>query len=103
MVIVSVGKDDAAPLGPEAAVRRVEEPGHPQAHPAVAERRLALPDALGEMSDHRLERLARLDVGAPDIAGAVADEELAPALGPLAEFDAAVVDLDRLGGVQLVE
>src|SRR5512135_857409 len=99
----SVGKNDAAPLGPNAPGRRLQKPDHAQPHRPVAERGLPLPDALGEVGDHPLQRLSRLDVRAPDVAGAIADHELAPILEALAQLDAPVVDFDRLGGVELVE
>ena len=56
-------------------------------------------------ANDRLQRLAGLDVRAPDVAGAVADEQPAAlvdrvASGPSGhEVDPAVVDLDRLDGL----
>ena len=44
---------------------------------SVAQRWLLVADALGEVTDHRLQRLARLNVRAPDVAGAVVDHQFA--------------------------
>src|SRR3954454_8817705 len=92
----SIGEDDAAALRPDAPGRGLELADHAQAQFPVAERRLAVADALGEMADHPLEGLARLDVRASDVAGAIADQEPVPFLGRLSQLDPPVVDLDRL-------
>src|SRR5262249_8974244 len=86
----------------DARRRRLQQPHHPQPQPPVAQRRLGGADALGEVGGHAAQRLGRLDVRAPDVAATVADQQPVPAAGPV-HLDAAVVELDRLGGVQLVE
>src|SRR5437764_180347 len=98
-----VGEYDAPPLGADAACRGFEEADDAEPEPPVADRRLPLPDALGEVGDHPAERLARLDVGAPDVAGPVINQQLPATLGALVQVDPAVVHLDRLGRVELVE
>ena len=101
--MVSIGKDDAAALGAEAPRGRLQEPDHAEAQLPVAQRRLLFADAFGEVADDLLQRLARLDVRAPDVPGSIADQQLAAIIQACTQVDPAVVDLDRLGRVQLVE
>src|SRR5437763_1750782 len=71
-----VGEDDAPSLGADAACRGFEEADDAKPEPPVADRRLPLPDTLGEVADHTAEGLARLDVRAPDVAGPVINQQL---------------------------
>src|SRR4051794_17986913 len=98
--IIPVGEDDPAALGPDAAGRGLQQADHAQAEVAVAQGPPPPANAFGEVADHLLERLAGLDVRAPDVTAAVVDQELAPLLDALPQLDAAVVNLDGLGGVQ---
>src|SRR5262245_60352132 len=98
-----VTEDHPAALGPDAPGGGLQQADDAQPQLPVADRRAPLQGALGEVAGHRLQRLARLDVRAPDVAAAVVDQQLAPLLLAGAELDPLVVDLDRLGRVQLVE
>src|SRR5205809_2865465 len=69
--IMPVGENDPPALRPEAPRRRLQQPHHTQTHLAVTQRSCAVADALGEVGRHRLQRLARRDVRAPHVAGAV--------------------------------
>ena len=91
------------PWAREAARRGLQEPDHAQTEIPIAQGRFSLADALGEMTHDRLQGLSRLDVRAPDITRTIVDHELVPIVRALAEIDAAVVDLDRLSRVELVE
>src|SRR5262245_31204047 len=81
--VARAGQDDAAALGADAATGGLQVADHPQAQPAVADRRAALADALGEVADDALQRLARLNVRAEHVTGAVADQQPPPALRAL--------------------
>src|SRR5262245_37515164 len=86
-----VGQDDAAALGADAAGGGLQVADDAQAQPAVADRRLALADALREVADDALQRLARFDVRAEHVAAAVTDQPPPPLLRVAGELDAAVV------------
>src|SRR5687767_1791733 len=64
----SVGTDyHATTLGADAARGRLEQPDDAQPEPAVADRRgVSFANAPGKVAHRPLERLARLDVRAPD-------------------------------------
>src|SRR6476659_2681920 len=94
-----VREDDAAALGPNAPGGGLQVADDAEAQPAVAGRRPAGADTLREMGDDPLQGLARLDVRAHDVAGAVADQEPPAAVGVAGEVDAAVVDPPRFGRV----
>ena len=98
-----IGKDNPAPLSAQAARRGLQKPDHAQTEIPIAQGRFSLADALGEMTHDRLQGLSRLDVRAPDITRTIVDHELVPIVRALAEIDAAVVDLNRLSRVELVE
>src|SRR5450759_217759 len=80
-----------------AAVERrlggLERGDHLQAGPAVGERRLAAAHAVYEVLGLEPERLGARHLGRDDVAGAVAQLELAEVRG-LLEVDAVVEDLD---------
>src|SRR5438128_2212694 len=96
-------KNDASALGADAARGGLEQTDDAEAEVPVAKRRDPIANAVGELADHGLQRLARLNIGTPDIAAAVAHEHLVPLGQVLPQLDAAVVNLDWLGSVQLVE
>src|SRR5271165_6582042 len=98
-----IGKDNPAPLSVQAARRELQKPDHAQTEIPIAQGRFSLADALGEMTHDGLQGLSRLDVRAPDITRTIVDHKLVPIVRALAEIDAAVVDLDRLSRVELVE
>src|SRR5436190_496431 len=89
-----VAEDHTTALGPDAPGGGLQQPDDAQPQLPVADRRLALQDALGEVAGHRLQWLARLKVRAPDVAAAVVDHQSAPLLLARAELDALVVHLD---------
>src|SRR6266700_704260 len=60
--VAPVTQDHPAALGPDAAGGGLQHADHAQPQLPVADRRLAAEDALGEVGDHRLQRLAGLDV-----------------------------------------
>src|SRR5881227_742427 len=97
-----VWKHYPSALRPDAPRRSFQQADHAQTQLPVADRRLAVADALGKVRHHALQRLAGIDLRAPDVAAAIPDQQLAPLLGALAHVDAAVVHFDRLGRVQLV-
>src|SRR5205823_9862101 len=60
--VTPVTEDHPTALGPDAAGGSLQHPDDAQPQLPVAQRRLPLQDALGEVPGHRLKRLARLDV-----------------------------------------
>src|SRR5262245_1381250 len=92
-------QDNSASLGLDASRRGLEEPNHSKSEPPVAQGSRAVADTLGKVTDDIQERLARLDMRAPTIAGAIANLHPPDLLGCLRDVDPAVVHLDRLGGI----
>src|SRR5689334_4547484 len=84
----------AAALCPDAPRGRLQQLHDPRAQPAVADRRRAGGDALGEVGDDRHQRLALLDLRAEDVAASVTHHQPSLLLVRLVHLDAAVVDLD---------
>src|SRR5262245_33823264 len=101
--LMPIGQNHSPALRPNAARGGFQQAHDPQTHAAVADRGLAAADALGKVSRHRLQRFARIDMRAPDITRAITDHEPLPFLSIRAHVDAAVVHLDRLGGIPFVE
>src|SRR5262249_27378126 len=96
-------KDDPSSLGTNTARGCFQHTHHTDTHLPVADRRLALTDALREMGNDPLQGFSRLHVRAPDVARSIADLDLANLLNAGGDLDAPVVDLDGLTSVQLVE
>src|SRR6478735_8493699 len=95
---------DAAALGADASRGGFEQPHDAQTELAVAEGSRVFADALREVRDDLLERLAGLAAGAEDVAAPIVHHEPAPrfqALGRFADLNAAVIDLDGFAGVEL--
>ena len=99
----AVIENNSPALRPNAACGRLQQPDDPQAHLPVAQRRGAVADTFGEVHCHRLQRLARPDVRTPHIARPVAHQQSLALFRRGAHVDAAVVNLDGFGRVQLVE
>ena len=85
-----------APLG------RLQNSHHAQSRFATRERFLAFTNAFGEVADELREGLDLRNVGRPDVARAVADENAAPSFGVAVDGDAAIVDFEFLGRIEIV-
>src|SRR5665647_1793251 len=84
----------------ERRLRGLERGDHAQAGPAVADRRLAAAHAVDEVLGLEPQRLGARDLGRHDVAGAVAQLELAE-VGGVLEVDAVVEDLDPVSYTHL--
>ena len=93
-------RNDLAAFG-ERPVGRLEHPDHAQPGLAVVERRRAARDAVEEVGEFRLQRLGLVHLRRPDVARAVAHEQVVDAL-LAGDGDALVVDLDLLVGLEVV-
>src|SRR3954452_8142315 len=71
--ITPIGQDHAPALGADASRSCLEHSDDAETEAAVRFRHFSLDDALRKMADHCLERLARFDMRAPDVAAAVID------------------------------
>src|SRR5262245_66677411 len=78
VAVPAVGQHDPPALGPDAPGRRLKQFDDAQPKAAVADRLLAVADALGKVGDGRLKGFARLDVRAPHVPGPVAHLEPPP-------------------------
>src|SRR2546430_9109401 len=76
--ITPIGQDHAPALGADAPRSGLEHSDDAETEAAVRFRHFSLDDALRKMADHRLKRLARLDMRAPDIAAPVIDHSFSP-------------------------
>ena len=70
---------------------------------AVAEWSLVGLNAVDEVSDHFLEGFDCWQVWAPDVSGAVADQDTASGFEGFFDGDAAVIDADFLGWVEVIK
>src|SRR4029079_2710231 len=109
-VTVGIGggiiEHDAAALGADASRGGFQQPADAPTELARAEGSRVFADALREVRDNLLERLAGLDTGAEDVAAAIIHHQPTPrfqALGRFTDLDPAVIDLDGFAGVELVE
>src|SRR5262249_17753361 len=102
-------EDDSAALGADAAIGGLEQSHNAKAEAPIADRCLLSADAIGEVRHDAAEGFARFNLWAVDVSAAVVDQQAAALLkrlwrgGRLADIDPLVVDLDGLGGVELIE
>src|SRR5882672_2541285 len=85
----------------EGLLRGFEQPHHAQARRAVVDGRLVLHHAIEEIPELDLQRFGRIDLRRPDVAGAIADEQVVESLA-VGDVDALVVHPDLLVRLQVV-